>query len=238
MKKRVLLIGNNDGLPGVQKDFVNYESFFMEEVGGNWYANEIISKMNPKKSDLINDLQNLKNSSLDFLIVIYSGHGGQKRETVLEINDKGEQISESELKGIAVRQITIYDCCRVYPLLEFSERYDRVLKKSASITSNIRDLYEKRIMQAIPQQLSLYACSIGETASDTTEGGVYSKNLLKAARSIQTDYMTVGKAHEIATNLTKQERKEQNPDSKLTRCLSSQELIFSINPSLVKGFVK
>jgi hypothetical protein len=238
MKKRILLIGNNDGLPGVQKDFVNYKSFFMDEIGGNWHHDEIISKMNPKKTDLKKELQNLKNSSLDFLVVIFSGHGGQKRETVLEINDNDEQIYESELNNIATRQITIFDCCRVYPLLEFTERYDRVLRKSASITTNIRELYERRIMQAIPQQLSLYACSIGESASDTNDGGVYSKNLLKGARLIQSDYMTVGKAHEIATNLTKQETIAQNPDSKLIRCLSSQELIFSINPSLGKSFVK
>jgi len=238
MKKRILLFGNNDGLPGVQKDFVNYESFFTSEVGGHWYNNEIFSKMNPKKSDLITELKSLKNNYLDFLIIIFSGHGGQKRETVLEINDGGEQIYESELNDIATRQINIFDCCRAYPLLEFSEQYDRVIRKSASISSNIRELYEKRIMQAIPQQLSLYACSIGETAQDTSDGGIYSKNLLKAARSIQTDYMTVGKTHETATRYTQQEVKGQNPDAKLVRCLSDQELIFSINPSMGRLFVK
>jgi hypothetical protein len=238
MKKRILFVGNSDGLPGVQKDITNYQSFFMDEVGGNWYESEIISKMNPKKSDLQSELQNLKNSSLDFLIVVFSGHGGQEREIVLEINGDGEHIYESALKNIASRQITIYDCCRASSRLEFSESYDRMMTKSAKIDSNIRELYEKRIMQAIPQQLSLFACSIGETAMDTSEGGLYSKNLIKAARSFQTEYMSVGKAHETAAYLTKLERKEQNPVAELIRCLSSLELILSINPALGKRFVK
>ncbi|MBK7103661.1 MAG: caspase family protein [Ignavibacteriae bacterium] len=235
MKKKILLIGNNNGLPGVQKDFLNYQSFFMSEIGGNWYENEIISKMNPKKSDLQDEIKNLKNSYLDFIIVIFSGHAGQERETILEINEKNETIYESELKNISTRQITIYDCCRAYSLTEFSESYDRVLYKSAHISSEIRQLYEKRIMEAIQQQISLYACSVGETANDTSEGGVYSKNLLKAARSIDTDFMSVGKAHEVAKILTKKEQPNQTPDAILPRCLSSQELILSINPSLRKS---
>lgn len=239
MKKKILLIGNSEGLPGVQKDFNNYKSFFMDEVGGDWYENEIISRMNPKQSDLRNELKSLKNSALDFIIIIFSGHAGQEREIVMEINGNGETIYESELKNIASRQITIYDCCRVSTSLEFAESSDRVLlEKSAKIESNIRQLYEKRIMQAIHQQLNLYACSIGKTAEDTDEGGRYSKNLLKAARSVNSDYMTVGKAHETAAYLTKQERKEQTPVADLVRCLFKQELILSINPYLGKSIIK
>lgn len=234
MYKKILLIGNNNGLPGVQKDFLNYQSFFMSEVGGNWYENEIISKMNPKKGDLEVEIKRLKNSYLDFIIVIFSGHAGQERETILEINENNETVFESELKNIATRQITIYDCCRAYSRTEFSENYDRLLYKAAHVSSEIRKLYEKRIMEAIPQQISLYACSIGETANDTSEGGVYSKNLLKAAGSINTNYMTVGKTHEIAKDLTKKEEPNQNPDAILPRCLSTQELILSIDPSLSK----
>ena len=238
MKKRILLIGNSEGLPGVQKDFANYKSFFMDEVGGNWYGSEIMSRMNPKGDDLRSELRTLKNSSLDFLIVVFSGHAGQEREVVMEINGNGETIYESELKNIASRQITIYDCCRVYSNLEFSRSSDMLLEKSAKIDSNIRQLYEKRIMQAIPQQLSLFACSIGETAIDTYEGGLYSKNLLKAARSLNSESMSVGKAHETAADLTKKERKEQTPVAELVKCLLTQELILSINPSIGKSFIK
>jgi hypothetical protein len=233
MKKRILLIGNSKGLPGVQKDFINYLSFFTDEIGGNWYKNEIIEQMNPTKFELQTVLKNLKNEFLDFIIVIFSGHAGQKREIILEINEKEEIIYESELKNISNRQITIYDCCRAYALLEFSEDSGRSFTKSAKISPRVRERYEKRIMEAIPQQLSLYACSKGETAIDTSEGGLYSKNLLKAAKSVDSNFMTVGIAHQIAAEQTKRERKEQNPEASLIRSLTSQELIFSINPNLI-----
>ena len=44
--------------------------------------------------------------------------------------------------------------------------------------------YEARIMQAIAQQVSLYACSIGESALDTENGGMYINNLLKSAVNV------------------------------------------------------
>lgn len=234
MKKKILFIGNTQGLPGVQKDLTNYFSFFMDDIGGNWYENEMIKKMNPSKFELQTVLKNLKESKLDFMIVIFSGHGGQEREVILEINDKGDYIYESELKNIAARQITIYDCCRaVISSYEFSERVDRILEKSATINKKIREVYEKRIMQAISQQLNLYACSIGENAHETAEGGIYSKNLLKVARSLDNQFMSVGMAHQRAADLTKKEQKDQNPEANLIKCLSSQELIFSINPYLI-----
>ena len=233
MNKKIFLIGNNDGLPGVKKDFLNYETFFTSEIGGNWNGSEIISKMNPTESELKTELQKLKAANLDFLIIIFSGHAGQEREVILEINGNGDLISESELKNLARRQLNIYDCCRApISLVEFSESERELMTKSAQFRTNIRKLYEERIMQAIPQQLYLYACSIGETAEDTSLGGLYSVNLIHAAKNIVNDYMTVGQAHQLAASETKKNRGDQNPDSVLVRCLSSQELILSINPSL------
>lgn len=231
MKKRILFIGNNDGLPGVNKDFINYISFFKSDVGGAWDHLEIVSQMQPSLKELKSKISELKDLNLDFAIVIYSGHGGQKRETVLEINANNEKISESELKNIANRQVTIYDCCRTYPILEFSEMYDQRIIKSASVDSRVRQRYEARLMQAIPQQISLYSCSIGETSEDTSEGGLYSKNLILSAKNLTTEFMSVGRAHQLAKDLTTSKRKEQNPDASLIRCNSEQELIMSINPT-------
>jgi hypothetical protein len=234
MKKRMFFIGNNAGLPGVNNDYLNYSTFFKSNIGGAWLNSEIISLMQPTLIELRNQIEELKKMQLDFIIVVYSGHGGQERETILEINAKGETIYESELKNIATRQILVYDCCRVVSTIQLSEGYDQRMEKSASVDSRIRALYETRIMQSIPQQLCLYACSIGETASDTSDGGLYSKYLLLSARSVTTEYMTVGQAHQSAKQLTTAKRKEQNPEASLIRCMSHQELILSINPTLKK----
>lgn len=227
MKKRILLIGNSNGLPGVQVDFKNYISYFKSDIGGNWIDSEIVSKMNPSKSDLITTIQQLKSYSLDFAIVLFSGHGGQERETVLELNRNGETVNESDLRNISSKQITIFDCCRAFSEpIQDSRMYESFKAFSAS---NNRERYESRIAQAIPQQISLFACSIGEVSNDTKDGGAYSKNLIKAAKSINSSYVLVGDAHQHASTLTTSEFRDQHPDSILPRCLSNQQLIIGIN---------
>jgi hypothetical protein len=231
MEKRILLIGNNADLPGVKQDFINYQYFFKNKIGGDWYDEEIIQKMNPTKYDLLSTISKLRSDNLDYIVVIYSGHGGQERETVLEINEKGERIDESELKDISKRQLTIYDCCRAYSSMVKLSESTRITAKSFDKIDFTRQLYENRIMESIQQQVNLYACSIGEIANDTSEGGAYSKNLLKAAQSVQYDFMTVGHAHSIAKETTQKEFPRQNPDAILPRCFSERQLILSINPN-------
>lgn len=232
MKKRLLLIGNTNGLPGVTRDIHNYKSFFLSDYGGAWDDSEIITKMNPPKDELESKLSKLKSMSLDFLIVVFSGHGGHKRKTVLEINEFDEQISEEELDNLADRQINIYDCCRATTAQVISEGFDRSMIKSAQVGLKIRKLYEERIMQAIPQIVNLYSCSIGEISNDTVNGGIYTNCLLKAARLVSKDFSLVSEAHSSALECTRNKQKNQNPDATLPKCLSSQSLVLSINPNL------
>lgn len=235
MDKRVLLIGNNNGLAGVNVDFQNYARFFQSKVGGEWYSSEIIPMMNPLKSTLLARIEELRKMHLDYLIVIFSGHGGQERETVLELNNRGETINESELKYITNRQLNIYDCCRAYPESSVAtEKSIRLFDSVGQIERSTRKEYEKRIQNSISQQASLYACSIGEVAEDTIKGGVYSFNLLEVAvrvKSSSENYYLVGDTHAGATSLVKAKGYKQKPDAILPRCLSSQQLIFSINPN-------
>jgi hypothetical protein len=236
MKKRVLLIGNNNGLEGVNVDFQNYSHFFQSKIGGEWYQSEIIPMMNPSRLALILKINELKAMVLDYLIVIFSGHGGQERETVLELNNRGETISESELKYISSRQLNIYDCCRSYPsIAEASQRSLKMFNLGGAIERSTRAMYEKRIQNSIQQQICLYACSIGETAEDTSKGGVYSSNLLEVAISIKgttESYYLVGQTHIAAKSIVKSRGYRQNPDATLPRCISTQQLIFSINPHI------
>ena len=236
MKKRILLIGNNNGLDGVNVDFRNYSEFFQSKIGGEWYSSEIIPMMNPSRLAVLNKINELKRMSLDYIIVVFSGHGGQERETVLELNKNGELISESELKNISKRQLNIYDCCRSFPQLEnFVGRSLKMFDSGGRIENSTRLAYEKKIQDAITQQACLYACSIGETAEDTSQGGVYSVNLLEVALSIKgtsEKYFYVGDTHQGAKRKVKVKGYAQNPDATLPRCLTNQQLIFSINPDV------
>ncbi|MEZ5082866.1 MAG: caspase family protein [Bacteroidales bacterium] len=228
MKKKILLIGNDDGLPGVKVDLRNYKEYFKSDRGGRWYDSEIIEKLNPRKSDLIQEIISLTAQKLDYLIVIFSGHGGQERETVFELNSSGEIINESVLFDISTKQLNIYDCCRAY-----SESNTKSIRLTALMEgyayNYVRTRFEERILKASDQQIKLYACSKGEVANDTSQGGAYSKNLIKSAYNSSSEFILVGSAHTSASEMTNQEFPKQHPDAILPRLLSSQQLIFGIN---------
>ena len=236
MKKTALLIGNSSGLEGVIKDLHDWHHFLTSSIGGAWNQNEIILTENPSKRDLLNYVRVIR-GEFDFAIIVYTGHGGYDRGTVLEINGKGETINETDLLGIAPKQISVFDCCRVgnkTPLNESLRSFSM-----GGILHNkkyIRAVYEKRIEQAINQQIRLYACDIGETAEDTKDGALYIQNLLNSAKiptnSNETDevFNTVEEVHRNARLLTCIESKfKQNPRAVLPKCLSHQKLILSIN---------
>ena len=73
---------------------------------------EIIEKLNVSKVGLTAEFSKLKIQTLDYLIVIFSGNGGQAREALFELNSCGEFVAESALKNLANRQLNIFDCCQ------------------------------------------------------------------------------------------------------------------------------
>lgn len=239
MKRVALLIGNSNGLSGVKKDILNWTRFLKSDQGGQWYDSEIIPLMNPSKRDLLSAIDKIKKAYFDFCYVIFSGHGAYKKGTILEINGNDETIHENELIGIAPRQISVFDCCRNI-LIEKSADSSlemRMYSQGGTMHRNIRPYYDDRIMSSIEQQVRLYACSINESALDTEEGGMYMKNLLSCSMYVPNQFKLVGIAHEEAKERTTQEAARQqhiqNPSALLPRCISSQQLIISINPNMV-----
>lgn len=240
MKRRALLIGNTFDLGGVTADMNAWKHFLRSEHGGCWYDNEIITKTDMSCSDLRALLRETKDEQNDFVIVVFSGHGGIRREQVLYPNSSNETIMEYELKGLAPRQITELDCCRVYETaLEcrrtlFSE--GGVITESVSRSTLIRKEYERRIMQACEQQVTLYACSIGESAYDNGQYGYFTHELLSVAQDVtEYNYKTISDVMPVAAARTTDkvrlyESAEQHPQVSKPRCHSSQDLILSINP--------
>lgn len=228
MNKKILLIGNNDGLPGVKVDLENYKKYFKSSIGGQWNDNEIIEKLNPKKDNLISYLNTLKNENLDYLIIIFSGHGGMKRETILELNSEGENFSESRFNSIAIRQVTILDCCRV-SLQSINENISNLRLTKAFTDINTRARFEKRILQSPPQQIKLYSCAEGEYSHDTPKGGAYSKNLLETAYADESEFIYFGRTHVTAATKTTREFSDQNPEIIQPRLTTTQQLILGIN---------
>lgn len=240
MKRRALLIGNTNGLPGVPIDISKYTSFLKSDFGGQWNDEyEIITKMNPSKSDLLNTIKTIKNEKPDFAIIVFSGHGAYKKGTILEINEKEEYIYESDLSFISTRQISIFDCCRnIIPTTINENKALRGVSNFSKSYSSLRKIYDDRILQAIEQQVSLYACNIDESALDTATGGLYSSNLLNCSKPAQEySFKLVGNAHQEAAMLTTNAAwitrlHKQNPIAVLPRCIASFQLIIGINPKV------
>lgn len=237
MKRKAILIGNTSGLPGVKVDMRRFRDFLLSNTGGAWYSEEIETLTDVSRAVLVANLARWKSAGLDYSIVLFSGHGGQSRkETVLELNKNGETIDESALRGIAPRQLSIYDCCRCYlePIAKSESRYISMNAAFMESTSTVRLRYENRIMQAIPQQARLYSCSVGQVSYDSPDGGIYLCNLLTAANNYDNGFKLVGTAHEEAQaatlrhSLTKSDGK-QTAECVLPKCLTQQQLVLSIN---------
>lgn len=238
MKRKAVLIGNTSGLQGVQVDIARFTTFLKSNPGGAWYDSEIDVLENEKKIVLLQKIDELKKQSLDYLVVLFSGHGGQYlRQTILEINGAGESIEEIQLRRMAERQLNIYDCCRsISTTVQKSFAMDSLSFSLRESANRARKRYEERIMQAIPQQALLYSCSVGQVSYDTADGGVYLSNLLKAAKTFSSDqsFKLVGLAHEEAMaptteNSLKEKHGRQVPEAVLPKCLSSQQLVISMN---------
>lgn len=238
MKRRALLIGNTNGLPGVKVDIDAIGVFLESRKGGAWNSVEISTIFDPTKAALTAMISAIKQQKNDFVVVHFSGHGGQERQTILEINSKGECIPESDLFGLATRQVSIFDCCRAYP---------EALSKNASLESDstiafamesldaTRERYDARQMQAIPQQVQMYACSKGQSALDTPDGGIYTSSILRAASASggSNGFKTLGEIHQQAIprvlDFAKSKGSKQVPEIVIPRCLASQQLILAIN---------
>jgi glyoxylase-like metal-dependent hydrolase (beta-lactamase superfamily II) len=164
MIRKALLIGNTNGLEGVKVDLSNFADFLESDYGGGWISDEIEILYDIAKSDLYEKLSKLKKIPPDLLIIVFSGHGGQERKTILELNSFGETIEENQLRNIATRQIIIYDCCRSFPESYYEEENLINFFKSTLTESrrkNIRLRYEERILNSSRnQQILLYSCKI------------------------------------------------------------------------------
>ena len=236
MKRHALLIANADAA-GAQNDINNWKKFLRSGVGGAWHENEIQVLTNPSKAYLEVTLYLTKDANYDFVIVVYAGHGGWERTTILEINSKGETINETDLKGSAPREILSLDCCRATSTVTDNLNEAQLKMFSETTRSSIRARYDAWTMQAVAQQVTLYACSVGECAYCTNEGGYYTKNLLRQSAAVPYNaYRTINQAHNDAASATtkevrEKENQDQHPDISTVRCLTSQQLIIGIDTS-------
>jgi hypothetical protein len=234
MKKKILMIGNTNNLPGVPVDISACYSFFTSPIGGNWSSEEIDILMNPTLRCLLRKIAAIERAECDYVITIFSGHGEEADDgTVLTINGQGERMMMSALTNLSQRQLLIIDCCRVsMPIdIDFTQAGATMLSMSRD---PIRQAYEERILVSLPQEVILFACDEGETAMDSPDGGEYLRYLLTAAQMLSTDsrfpFVSVGQAHYKAVAMMQDDLSMiQNPQILQPRCALEQRLPFVVN---------
>ena len=236
MKKRIVMIGNTNNLRGVPVDLATYNSFFTSPIGGNWCREEIDLLWNPTRRSLFRQIVEIENADYDYVITIFSGHGFEEGdETVLVLNGRGETITLNDLMNLSPRQLLIIDCCRIRMLLLSA---DFVLEETESTMLSmshdpIRQAYEERIRDSIPQEVILFACDEGERAFDSPDGGEYSQYLLAAAQMAtrsRSPFISVSDAHYKAVSMMRQDFSlMQHPQILQPHCATHRQLPFAVN---------
>lgn len=236
MKRKALLIANTSGLQGVKIDISKFSAFLKSSRGGAWFDSEIQVIANESKLSLLKKIDDARKQSNDYTVVLFSGHGGYQRKTILEINSSGEIIEETALSNLSRRQLNIYDCCRsIITEAATKSAMESTTARFSESVNTYRQRFDTRIMQADEQQANLYSCSIGQVSYDTSSGGVYLSNLLNASNNIPytEQFKLVGVAHEDARVATIEQSKKlgrtQGPDSVLAKSLTSKQLIISLS---------
>lgn len=220
VNRKSLIIGcpgtpGTDGfLPGVQKDVASYEKFLLSPLGGAWLPAEVKTLVSPSKDAVLAEIETLKRAEYSF--VVFAGHAchdATRNDTVLQLKH-GVEMRGSQLKIGAPRHTLILDCCREVAR-PISLSLESVLAKAdrmpvALNASECRKYFDQRVQEAGAGLATLYACSVDETADESSDGGFYSSSLIAASAAWHKESTTdtaknfsifsIVKAHEAATS--------------------------------------
>lgn len=217
MKKKVIIVTNNHGGIGANDDYKTYHTYFTSLEGGAWDDSEICEIKSPSKKTLLDYLDSPYIRNLDYLVLIFSGHGSlaanmQDTELCLRGNVRidGYTVTDREIRHKAKRQLTILDCCRYYErnnrqvIVENINASKQALDMNA-MRARVRRAYEQQISVTPESWLNLYACRRGDsTPGCDGVGGVFTNALTDINQFNQTAEMccvpvnTVKDAYDLA----------------------------------------
>lgn len=244
MKKFALLIGNSRNLPGTSKDILDFQVHLMSDHGGAWEQAEIKPLIDMSSSEIEKVLNRVKANNYDYVIVYFTGHGGCKDGTIMEVNPQNELMSESLFLGLAPKQLNIFDCCRAWVRGDIPIDEDHT-SANQKLRELIRKEYDDLIDSAAPQQVRIYSCREGETSYPLTDGrgSIYTQTFLDAAKELRqsVEIVRIYDCHERAAQMTIQiamnNKVAQNPEIIPAKCLHVLELPISFNPICLKSQV-
>ncbi len=169
-------------LAGVSKDVQLYSNFLRSDHGGAWLTDEIVILREPSSRELSQHLAAARVSA-DYTLTIFSGHGGHvDRCSRIYINPQESIRSIEDFRTGAAKELTICDTCRtIEGLQKLAEDTVGLARVPDPYRQSCRSAFDQAVIQAPSFREIMWACSVGETASDTDEGGLFSKSLVGCA---------------------------------------------------------
>ncbi len=172
-------------LPGARSDALSWNAYLESDLGGGWRDDEVTVLASPSILQLEQKLRSIQNADIGF--VTFSGHGYHKQgkdvdSTYLCLNDK-EDIEIYKLNCGIPKMIIIADSCRglEYETELYEARAELSLKKAMLPTTRRR--YEEAFSKAERGAIYMYACDVQESASENSEGGLFSSSLVRCSGS-------------------------------------------------------
>jgi len=212
MNRLSLLIGaTHGGLEMVSNDIAKMSSYLKSVTGGAWNDDEVMEIVDEPLVLIERILLTIKKNKPDFLLTYWSGHGGYSKryeELLIEVTEK-EAIRESNLLGLAQKQLLIFDTCNVIledaGLESFTESLKHRITASAIDRVKARKYYEELIAASGGIQIA-YSCNISEySTADDILGSIYTNAIIKQSKawfSRQTSKgnVTIKEATRLAEN--------------------------------------
>lgn len=240
MKRKALLLGYTGKdeadkkyhLSAVKNDLESYKKFLMSPKGGLWdFENEKeIEIMIDEQLEELSKKELIYKNKLDFLYIVYSGHGYYDEFQHLAINKDNYTLTSEYFKDWAPRQICVFDACAKIPKNEsanealIEELNKRILTIKPDKRRELREKYENKILQCPKQEIRLYAASIDECAYASSKESYYIGELLKELNIVKED-LNIIEAHNIAAEQVEK------------RSLGEQHPYFEVEPNNVAEFL-
>ena len=262
MRRKLYLIisdgGGNTPLRGVHIDKDNFLNFFKSPEGGAWKDDEIqVFENNNFDLDIlrISDLNaRVDEKPIDFYLIVYCGHGFTDQHNQIHFEVRPDEcLKLDDLLGAVAqsRCLVIADSCRaIYHLQEGGRIADLRMFSTSEDARNsayadlCREMYND-LIEATPSTMRVvyFSNSYGETADENSrDGGVYSHELLAAAKRKKEEfetlqhtnnnsyYATIDEIHaEAAGMVMNKTHNRQHPEIYLD-CRSKARLPFVVVP--------
>ncbi len=242
MKRKALIIGNSRHLNATPVDMLRFSKFLMSLQGGAWEKEEIVECKDKLADEILKVIDDIRAEDNDYVIVYFTGHGGVKGDTILEVNPALELLKENSFFGLAPRQLNILDCCRclVTTPLSIYGNSRGITPMQRALRDEVRKEYDELVMNAAPQLVRMYSSSEGESSWPSKNGSYYTNNLIECAKDLlkSNNVIRVYQCHEAtaiktAVDVQNDLHQDQHPDIIPTKCLAQAELPICFNPKVL-----